>query len=211
MQKPLPKKMPNCSNRSSNSHFSYYITVNHWKIKQAANCIHSGGIVAYPTEAVYGLGCDPFNASAVTRLLGIKQRPLDLGLILVASSLDQLKPFIVLSDNKILKRITDTWPGPVTWVIPAPPSVPRFLTGNHDSIAVRVSSHPIVHTLCETVGHAIVSTSANVHHQPPARSALAVRRVFGENIDIILNGDVGPSQRPTEIRDALSNTVIRPA
>lgn len=166
--------------------------------------------MAYPTEAVYGLGCDPFNTSAVTRLLAIKQRPLDMGLILVASHVDQLLPFIDVTDKKIYKRITASWPGPVTWVVPAQSTVPFYLTGKHDGIAVRVSDHPLVKALCETVGHALISTSANIHHHPAARSALAARRIFGENIDMILSGKLGSSQKPTEIRHAMNNSVIRP-
>ena len=111
------------------------------KLNFAADCIFQGGIIAYPTEAVYGLGCDPLDQQAVLRLLALKQRPIAKGLILVASQMQQIEPFIQVDSNTLCK-IKKTWPGPVTWVIPAQSWVPEWLTGKHQSIAVRISAHP---------------------------------------------------------------------
>ena len=183
--------------------------VNPWKIKQAATVILSGGIVAYPTEAVYGLGCDPFNATAVLRLLELKCRSMEKGLILVGAQLNQLEPFIDIASETIRRKITATWPGPVTWVLPARPQVPFFLTGAHNTLAVRVSAHPIVQALCREINQPIVSTSANLESSPPARSALAVQRIFKQNVDFILHGTVNRGAKPTEIRDALTDQVLR--
>jgi len=180
-----------------------------WKIKQAATIVLSGGIIAYPTEAVYGLGCDPLDITAVLRLLQLKNRSIEKGLILVAASIEQLEPFIEIPDNAIRRKITATWPGPITWTLPAKPGIPRTLTGVHDSLAVRVSAHPVVQALCREINQPLVSTSANLESAPPARSALAVQRYFGQNIDFILHGTVNPSENPTEIRDAMTDKIIR--
>ena len=183
--------------------------VNLWKIKQAANVLLNGGIIAYPTEAVYGLGCNPVDNSAVMRLLQLKTRPMEKGLILVAATLEQLEAYIVIPTKEIRVKISATWPGPVTWVLPAKPWVPPTLTGIHHTLAVRVSAHPVVQALCREIDQPLVSTSANLESAPPARSALAVQRIFGQNIDFILHGRVNPLANPTEIRDALTDKILR--
>jgi len=180
-----------------------------WNIKQAATIVLSGGIIAYPTEAVYGLGCNPLDITAVIRLLQLKNRSIDKGLILVAASIDQLDPFIEIPDNATLRKISATWPGPITWTLPVKPGIPRALTGAHDSLAVRVSAHPVVQALCREINQPLISTSANPESAPPARSALAVQRYFGQNIDFILHGAINPYEKPTEIRDAMTDRIIR--
>ncbi|HEY5601869.1 MAG TPA: L-threonylcarbamoyladenylate synthase [Gammaproteobacteria bacterium] len=182
---------------------------NPWKIKQAATVILNGGIIAYPTEAVYGLGCNPLDTTAVLRLLRLKQRALEKGLILVAANLDQLEPFITIPSDAIRRKISATWPGPVTWVLPAQPGIPAILTGAHRTLAVRVSAHPAVQAVCREIDQPLVSTSANRESAPPARSALAVRRIFGQGVDFILHGAVDRAAKPTEIRDALTGQVLR--
>ena len=183
--------------------------VNSWKIKQAANVILSGGVVAYPTEAVYGLGCNPLDTSAVMRLLQLKNRSMEKGLILVAATIDQLEPFISIPSDDIRQKISATWPGPVTWILPAKPGVPMTLTGAHNSLAVRVSAHPVVQALCREIDQPMVSTSANIESAPPARSALAVQRIFGQEVDYILHGQVDTAANPSEIRDALTDAILR--
>ena len=185
--------------------------VNTWKIRQAARIILDGGIIAYPTEAVYGLGCNPLDSRAILRLLQLKNRSMEKGLILVAASIEQLDPFIQIPSKEILQKVSDSWPGPVTWVLPARPGVPELLTGAHDTLAVRVSAHPVVQALCREIDQPLTSTSANRESQPPTRSALAVQRVFGQEIDFILHGAVNLQSKPTEIRDALTDKVYRSA
>ena len=180
-----------------------------WHLKQAARVIHAGGIVAYPTEAVFGLGCNPFDAQAVLHLLDLKQRTVDKGVILIAAHMDQLTPFIRPLKKKIQEKTQATWPGPVTWLLPALPGTPYWLCGNHESIAVRVTDHPVASALCNAAGMALVSTSANISGHPPARSALDVRRIFQTRVDYVLNGATGGRKKPTEIRNAINNRVIR--
>jgi L-threonylcarbamoyladenylate synthase len=169
----------------------------------------SGGIIAYPTEAVFGLGCNPLDAAAVLRLLLLKQRDIDQGLILVAADRIQLEDFVEFPGGKTGKTIEASWPGPVTWLVPAQAWVPYWLTGNHDTLAVRVSDHPVVQALCREFAGPLVSTSANLHGHRPARNALQVRRAFGDQIDYLVSGQTGKLAKPTEIRDALSGKIVR--
>ena len=179
------------------------------EIDQAVAQLRRGGVIAYPTEAVYGLGCDPFHVDAVTRILQLKHRPIAKGFILVASCWEQLEPFVAHIPPNMLSQVLDSWPGPHTWVFPAKPDVPRWLTGDHASIAVRVSAHQSVSLLCHKFGGAIISTSANVSQQPPARNARTVAMAFPTGIDYVLPGTVGAHPRPTEIRDALTGEILR--
>lgn len=180
-------------------------------LRTARHILQVGGIVAYPTEAVYGLGCDPLNPRAVMRLLALKQRPWQKGLILIASNREQLVPYLSPIPPAVEDKLAQTWPGPVTWLLPALPEVPYWLRGIHDTLAVRVTAHPVAAALCDAFGGPIVSTSANLAGHPPARNALRVRRALGERVDEILHGELGELLQPTEIRDAMSGRVIRPA
>ena len=161
----------------------------------ATQLLHQGGVIAYPTESVFGLGCDPMNRTAVMRLLAIKQRPVEKGVILIADDFERL--------------VLNQWPGPFTWLLPAAEGVPNWLTGAHESLAMRVTAHPIAAALCRAAGMPLVSTSANVSHRPPARSALQASIRCGGEIDLIIHGDTGGLARPTPIRDALSGETLR--
>ncbi len=178
-------------------------------LARAAQLIRAGGIVAYPTEAVFGLGCDPMNEAAIEKLLALKQRPPEKGLILIAAEFAQLEGFLKPLDDEVMQRVTRTWPGPVTWLIPASTRMPALLRGRFDKLAVRVTAHPLAAELCRRARSAIVSTSANVTDQAPARSAEAVRQTFGAAVDFVLDGPLGGSLRPTEIRDAISGEIVR--
>ena len=179
-------------------------------IANAVNALRRGDIIAYPTEAVYGLGCDPFNHDAITTMLQLKHRRLDQGFILVASSWDQIEPLVEPIEPHHLQTVLDSWPGPTTWVFPAKPSVPHWITGHHKSIAVRISDHPIVKTLCECFGGPIVSTSANRHGQPPIRDYGTLCMTFKQQLAVVIDGEVGRSTRPTTIKHAITREIIRP-
>jgi L-threonylcarbamoyladenylate synthase len=180
-----------------------------WQLHLAARWIRSGGVIAYPTEAVFGLGCDPANAEAVQRVLTLKNRSWRQGLILIASELRQLEPWLREVPESWTAELDNSWPGPTTWLLPAARDCPRWLTGEHDTLAVRVTAHPVVRRLCDIVDGAIVSTSANKSGQRPARSVLDIRLRFGTEIDFVLPGALGGQQRPTEIRDMASGQFIR--
>lgn len=178
-------------------------------LTDAVAALRRGGIVAYPTEAVYGLGCDPQDAHALDRLLTLKGRSTAPGLILIASAFSQIAPFLAPLPPELEARATASWPGPVTWVWPAAPSVPATLTGGRDTLAVRVTAHPLAAALCHAFGGALVSTSANRHGAAPARDAAGVRAAFGAALDVVIEGDCGGLARPTEIRDVRSGAVVR--
>ena len=171
--------------------------------------VRSGGVIAYPTEAVYGLGCQPANIIAVERILNLKNRPCEKGLIIIAASIEQLDPYISIAGIPRSREILESWPGPVTWVVPARPGVPRWIRGDSKSVAVRVCAHPPTRNLCMLTGP-LVSTSANPGGYPPARTALKVRIYFGQAVDYILPGNTGSSRKPTEIRDAMTGEILRP-
>jgi L-threonylcarbamoyladenylate synthase len=178
-------------------------------IREAASVIRAGGIVAHPTEAVFGLGCDPSNRQALRRLLALKGRPLHKGLILIASQFAQLVPYLAPIDKAMRDRIMASWPGPATWLVPARREVSELLRGGHHTLAVRVSAHPMAAALCREADRAIVSTSANRSGEEPARTVAQTRAVFGDRVDHYLDGEVDREAQPTEIRDALTGQLIR--
>lgn len=175
----------------------------------AARLLHDGAVIAYPTEAVYGLGCDPLNPDAVMRLLALKQRPISAGLILIAAEFSQVEPFLQPLSAILRRKVSATWPGPVTWLLPARSEVPGWLRGRHASLAVRVTAHAGTAALCREFGGALVSTSANPRGQAAARSTLQVRRYFSDRLDYLLPGRVGGRRRPSEIRDARTGEILR--
>lgn len=178
-------------------------------LAQAVRVLRGGGVVAYPTEAVWGLGCDPRDEAALARLLALKRRPAHKGLILIAAAIDQLTPYIQPLDAAQLARIGNSWPGPNTWLVPCRPSVSPLLRGAHATLAVRVTAHPLAAALCRAFGGAIVSTSANRAARPPARSALQVRTRLGAGVDYILPGALGGARQPSTIRDLASGALLR--
>lgn len=179
---------------------------NDTKLLTAVAQLNAGKVIAYPTEAVYGLGCDPMNEAAVMQLLHIKQRPLEKGLILIAASIEQLKPYLMLTED-ILAKVLPTWAGATTWVIPAQDHVPKWLTGEHHSLAVRVTAHPIAKRLCENYGGALVSTSANFSNQPAFKAAKQVAQAFPDLF--VLDGALGDLAQETAIYDVLTGEQLR--
>lgn len=178
-------------------------------LKHAVSALKAGGVIAYATESVWGLGCDPWCADAVERIWHIKRRDPGKGLIVVAADWAQVQPWLrgLAAQDKALLQAS--WPGPVTWLVPLPESCPPWLHGVHGSLALRVSAHPGVQQLCRAFGGPLVSTSANFAGHKPARSLFEVRQRFGDALDYILPGHLGGLDRPTEIRDLLSRRVVR--
>jgi len=166
----------------------------------------NGGVFAYPTEAVYGLGCNPDNQQAVEKILKLKQRPVDKGMILIASDFSQVEKYLLaLNDN----QLTFIQPSQTTYIYPAKATAPKWLTGNFNSLAVRISQLPIIQELCSTLDSAIVSTSANLSGEEPVKTSSAVDSVFHNEIDAILDGETGDLLTPTVIRDSISGEIIR--
>lgn len=169
--------------------------------------LSKGGIIAYPTEAIYGLGCDPFNETAVNKLLTIKQRSIEKGLILIAADFSQIEDLIipVASMNEIKK----TWPGPNTWVFPATEQAPKWITGNFSTIAVRITDHPLAKKLCLDFQKPLVSTSANLAGENAVKHWQDLNPMLLQQIDYLIKDDVGTTEKPSIIRDAISGKILR--
>jgi L-threonylcarbamoyladenylate synthase len=183
--------------------------VSSWRTQQAARVVRNGGVIAYPTEAVWGLGCDPWCSEAVFRLLTLKDRPLAKGLILVADTIRQFDFLLADLPETWRDRLASTWPGPNTWLVPHQGRLPDWITGGRDSVALRVTDHPLVRDLCALTGP-LVSTSANPSGRPPARSRLRIEQYFRGQLDGVLDGPLGGRRHPSVIRDLTNGAVIRP-
>jgi len=181
-----------------------------WRIQRVARVVREGGVIAYPTEAVWGLGCDPWNEAAVDRLLALKSRPVHKGLILVADRIEQFDFLLDDLPERWIERLAGSWPGPNTWLVPHQNRLPQWITGLHDTVALRVSDHPLVRALSALTGP-LVSTSANPAGRPSARSRLRVEQYFPGQLDAVLGGALGGRKNPSLIRDLRSGDVIRPS
>lgn len=179
------------------------------QIRVAAHTVHHGGVIAYPTEGVFGLGCDPFNDDAVSQILTLKSRPVEKGVILIASHVSQLLPFLADLSSEQWLQLNTTWPGPYTWVIPHNGSLPYWITGGRPTIAVRVTSHPIARALCTAIQFPLVSTSANRTTRPALTTALHVHREFGNEVDFIVGGRVQTPGQASQIRDLTTGHQFR--
>jgi L-threonylcarbamoyladenylate synthase len=177
-------------------------------LQHVADIYHSGGIFAYPTESVFGLGCDPQNESAVNRLLKIKQRPVSKGLILIASRLEQLDRYIDITESQAQIILNNLQP-PVSWLVKTSDHCPKWVTGKHHSLAIRITQHPVAQRLCDYINQPLVSTSANPATKIPARTAAEVTQYFGDAIDFIVPGETGGLVNPTEIRNLMTGEIIR--
>ncbi|WP_286234202.1 L-threonylcarbamoyladenylate synthase [Thalassotalea sediminis] len=177
----------------------------------AVETFQQGGVIAYPTEAVFGLGCDPDNQSAVEKILRIKNRPVEKGLILLAGNYSQLLPYIDDSAIPQDKRysVLSRWPDGITQVVPANENTPAYLTGKFNTIAVRITSQPDVVALCLQTGKPIVSTSANYSGHPPATTWQEVEHSLADSVDYLIKGQTLGFDKPSTIIDALTGETFR--
>jgi L-threonylcarbamoyladenylate synthase len=182
-------------------------------LEQAVDCLQQGQVLAYPTEAVWGLGCDPYNQSAFENILTLKQRPIEKGVILVAANMQQAEAFLTGLSVEQQHHIEQTWlhsteqQQATTWLVPLTSAVPQWISGQHDKVAIRITHHPLVQQLCLAFGGAIVSTSANPAGLPPAISSAQVTHYFADIA--ILDGQLGHCKLPSKIIDIVTGDVIR--
>ena len=175
--------------------------------EKAAAALKSGGVIAYPTEGVFGLGCLPERLDAVTKILRIKQRDPSKGLILIAANAAQFDGWIKLPANESLP---DPEPGsPVTWIVPDGDKANKLIRGDNREIAVRITTNPIAKAICETVDSPIVSTSANLSGGPIVANATELAEQFGNLVDYVVAGECGPASGPSEIRHLETGAVLR--
>jgi L-threonylcarbamoyladenylate synthase len=164
-----------------------------------------GGLVAYPTESCFGLGCDPANARALRRLLRLKRRPAHKGLIVIGATRQQLSPWV---DLPAAADTASLWPGPNTLLLPAHARVLPLLRGRHRQLAVRIPAWASARQLCQHWGGALVSTSANLAGRKSLKNARAVARQFGGRV-LVIPGRIGPWKQPSRIIDWASGTRLR--
>lgn len=177
--------------------------------KQAALVIQQGGLIAYPTEAVWGLGCDPFQVDAVNKLLALKHRPSSKGLILVAGDIQQFEFLLSHLNACDYQKLQHSWPGPTTWLVPHFGLITDYLTGGRETIALRVSAHAGVQAICQAVGGPIVSTSANPTGEPPALELGQIQNYFPTQLDLAFEAELGGLTQPSQIFDLASGQQLR--
>jgi L-threonylcarbamoyladenylate synthase len=181
-----------------------------WRIKLVARQLREGAVIAYPTEGVWGLGCLPEYEASVQRILNLKKRTWKQGLILVAASFDQARPYMGALSADEMKTLKQHWPGPITYLIPRSSKVADWVAGESDKVAIRVSGLDLIQQICNKVGSPIISTSANPAGKPPAKDLLRLRQYFPTGIDYIFPGSI-KSNGASEIRDLGTGAVIRKA
>lgn len=178
-------------------------------ITEAVAVLRTGGVIAYPTEYCFGLGCDPRDHAAIERLLKIKKRMSDQGVILVASNISQVSEWVDLAASPLHDTIEDSWPGPNTWLLPALDNVSRWVRGHHDTVAMRISAHPVCYQLCTGFSAAIVSTSANRHGFEALLTASDVVSEMGSELDYVVDAPVGDATTASTIRHGQTGEQIR--
>ena len=178
-------------------------------VRKAGRILSHGGVVAYPTEGVFGLGARPESLDGAARILTIKQRDPDAGMILIAARPEQLEDWVAADVD--VGRLSSSAQHPVTWIVRPSAEVPYWITGANDGVAVRIPTHPIAAALCDATESALISTSANVAGRSPARNALLLRRQFRNSVDYVVPGRCGPAAGPSEIRILDTNQIIRRA
>jgi L-threonylcarbamoyladenylate synthase len=167
--------------------------------------LQQGGIVAYPCEGVFGLGCDPFSREAVEKLNKIKQRPLNKGFILIVANWDQVAPYVDIDLSGYDKKLNES--EHTTWVMPANSKAPAWIT-YHGRLACRIIKHPDIWPVCQAFGP-IVSTSANKRGQLPARDAKTVEMLFAKALDFVFPSEVGSYGAASKIIDIQTQKVLR--
>lgn len=182
-----------------------------WRIKLVVQRLLAGEVIAYPTEGVWGLGCLPENEEAVARILALKQRSWEQGLILAAGRIEDFDAYLAGITDFERQTLLAAWPGPVTFIVTDNGAAPVWIRGHHDTVALRVSAHPMVAAICRQLGGPVVSTSANPSNRPAARTALRVRQYFPQGIDYIVPGDLGGGGGASEIRVLRTGEVLRAA
>lgn len=176
---------------------------------QVAEILRNGGVVAYPTEAVWGLGCDPFNQQAVQRILTLKSRPVEKGLILIAGAAQHLDPWQEILEHAMFTRLIEVTDRPISWVVPDTLITPDWVRGQHPGVAIRLSQHEPVQNLCSAYQGVLVSTSANPAGLDPARSKEEVMNYFGDTLDAIFDAPLGNAAQPSQVLDLITGKQFR--
>lgn len=179
-----------------------------WPLERIARIISRGGVIAYPTESVFGLGCDPNNLQALEKILRIKKRPAEKGLIILVSNIEQAFPFIKPLTPAQIQQLNQKQQRATTWLIPRRDDLSPLLCGLHPKLAVRITQHPLAKAICDFTNQALVSTSCNLAGKPEMKTTMEVRNKMGSQVDLVVNGQCG-GQKPSQIIDLESGQVLR--
>jgi L-threonylcarbamoyladenylate synthase len=209
MPRPLLPKTQRYRKSSKTDNASVTDWTSNPQVSSAVQLLRQQAVIAYPTESVWGLGCNPWSREAVTKLLKLKNRSVDKGLILIAADSVQLQPFLEGLTPPQLQRFQTPQKKPTTWLVSNNGHAPEWITGGHDTLALRITDHPLAAALCRLFGGPLVSTSANLQGQPAAISAGQVRSYFAEEVDFVTPGEVGGAAKPSEIRYLATGEVVR--
>ena len=181
-------------------------------IDLAVSALCKGQVIAYPTESVWGVGCDPWDEQAVLELLRLKHRRVEKGVILIASDIEQVESYLEQLTAKQREMVLASWSDEIeqasTWLVPLTADIPAWISGEHSQVAIRVTKHKQTQALCRAFGKPIVSTSANPSGEPAAINSAMVRQYFQDQV-FILDGETSGAKQPSVIRDALTGRVLR--
>lgn len=178
------------------------------EVDRAVKLLQRGGVVAHATEGVWGLACDPWNETAVNRILTIKKRSIDLGFIVIGTDSSAFQDELDVLAPEMRRKVLASWPGHVTWILPSN-RFPDWVTGKRSSVAVRVPDHVQARAVAKLVGKPIISTSANVSGADPALTMDEVCQEFGDLVDYVLPGEIGSAVGPSRIFNAVTDDTVR--
>lgn len=182
----------------------------HWQAHFASHVLRQGGVIAHPTEAVWGLACHPFSEASVDTLLALKGRPAEKGLILVSAEVEHFSALLEPLSSTMKARFYAAQQRPTTWIIPDDENImPAWIKGEHKGVAVRVSRHPDVAVLSRFFKGPVISSSANPSGKKPAMTVREVRQYFQARVDYVLSGSLGNALRPSQIIDLKTGAVLR--
>lgn len=167
-----------------------------------------GGLVAYPAEACYGIGCLPRHAHALRKLIRLKKRPQNKGMIVIGNSLPQLRPLLQRPSESLAAMLENEWPAPTTFLLPCRRLPPLLRGKGRSKLAVRVPAHEGARQLCAIAGTPLVSTSCNRSGGRPCKSRREAQRLFGRDVWII-GGRIGRQKTPSRIIDAETGKRLR--
>lgn len=182
--------------------------MNFWQLDLAVKTLKAGGIIAYPTESVFGLGCDANNLKAIARLLAIKRRSHKKGLIVLVSDIRQALPLLAPLSSEQIDKIDQASVRATTWLINKRVDLSPLLVGEHQKLAVRVTDHPVARGLCCLFGKPIISTSCNLNSKPTSKLVSNIRNKMILKIDQVVSGPCS-GQPPSQIVDLQSGKVYR--
>ncbi len=170
-------------------------------LSRIADVVRQGGVIAYPTDTFYGLGCDPFNTAAIDQLFAIKQRERGQPILLIISDPSLVVWLTSERDERFERLSQQFWPGPLTLVLRASERLPATLTGQTGTIGIRLPDHDLCRRIVNTAGGVLTGTSANVTGQPSAATAEAVLGQLGDAPDLIVDGGPTSGGAPSTVLD----------